>query len=100
MANYLIDDKQFMLACYVDDTNISHVDPKVVTMILVMMEALFDNMTVTRGKEQTFLGMNVRFVRDRALVSMKSYLVESIAESGHSIAREAATPAKENPSWC
>jgi hypothetical protein len=78
----------------VDDNKTSHVDPEVVTMIIRKMEAVFDKMTVTRGREHDFLGMHVTFTdNNEAKISMKSYLNEAIQESGMSIEREAATPA-------
>jgi hypothetical protein len=51
-------------------------------------------MTITRGKEHVFLGMNIRYTAERtAVVTMKQYLVEALTECGMDITREAATPA-------
>ena len=38
MANCMIEGKQCTIAWYVDDTKISHVDPKVVTRIFQELE--------------------------------------------------------------
>jgi hypothetical protein len=60
-----IEGKQCTIAWYVDDTKISHVNPNVVSIIIGKIEAVFDRMTVTRGKEHTFLGMHVRFLETK-----------------------------------
>ena len=97
MANCMIEDKQCTIAWYVDDNKISHVNPDVVTMIIEKIEERFGKMTVTRGKEHVFLGMNIKYKDDRtAVVTMKSYLKEAIEESGMNINRTAATPARKN----
>ena len=36
-------------------------DPDVVTFVIEQLEARFDEMTVTRGKEHTFLGMKIHY---------------------------------------
>ena len=78
----MIEGKQCTIASYVDDNKISHVDPKVVSMIIDKLEERFGKMTVTRGKEHVFLGMNsIRYTEERtAVISMKSYLEEAIEE--------------------
>ena len=94
IANCVIEGKQCTIAWYVDDNKISHVDPKVVSMIIDKLEERFGMMTVTRGKEHVFLGMNIRYTKERtAVISMKSYLEEAIEECGMAIKRKAATPA-------
>ena len=96
IANCLIDGKQCTIAWYVDDMKISHVDPAVVTSIIDKLEKRFDKMTVTRGKEHVFLGMNIRYTEKRtAVVTMKQYLQEALNECGMDITREAATPARK-----
>ncbi len=97
MANCMIEDKQCTIAWYVDDNKISHVNPDVVTMIIEKIEERFGKMTVTRGKEHVFLGMNIKYKDDRtAVVTMKSYLKEAIEESEMNINQTAATPARKN----
>jgi hypothetical protein len=94
VANCTIEGSQCTIAWYVDDTKISHVNPDVVTMIIEKLENKFDKMTVTRGKEHVFLGMNIKFTEERtAIITMRSYLEEAIVESGLNIVRKAATPA-------
>jgi hypothetical protein len=94
IANCLIKGKQCTIAWYVDDTKISHVDPTIVTSIIEQLEARFDKMTVTRGLEHTFLGMNIRYTgQGQAIITMKQYLEEALAECGMDITHQAVTPA-------
>ena len=90
----MIGGKQCTIAWYMDDTKISHEDPKVVTMIIDKLEKRFNKMTVTRGKEHTFLGMNIKYTEQQtAEISMKCYLEEAIEESKMDITGTANTPA-------
>jgi hypothetical protein len=96
VANCMINGKQCTVAWYVDDMKISHVDPDVVTDIIKKLEQRFDKMTVTRGKEHVFLGMNIKFTGKRtAIITMKHYLEEAIADSGLNITKKVATPARK-----
>ena len=54
VANKDINGKQCTILWYVDDTKISHVDPRVVTQIIKKIEDRFGEMTVTRGKKHVF----------------------------------------------
>lgn len=95
IANCEIDGKQCTIAWYVDDTKISHANQDVVSRVTSQIEEHFGKMTVTRGKEHTFLGMNIKYTDDRkAVLSMRSYLEEAIDECGMEIKREANTPAR------
>ena len=97
IANCDINGSQCTIAWYVDDTKISHVDPNVVTSTIDLIEKKFGKMTVTRGKEHSFLGMKIRYTEEStAVISMKTYLQEAIDESGLDIQRVATTPAKKN----
>jgi hypothetical protein len=93
----MIDGKQCTIAWYVDDNKISHVSQQVVTELVERIEARFGKMTVTRGKEHTFLGMGITYTDDgKVQITMKDYLTEAIDESGMSIERTVATPAKKD----
>jgi hypothetical protein len=97
VANKMIDGKQCTIAWYVDDNKISHADGNVVTHIIETIEARFGKMTVTRGKEHVFLGMDIKFHANGTVsVKMKEYIKEAIADFGDDITRTAATPAKKN----
>jgi hypothetical protein len=94
VANKFIKGEQCMIAWYVDDNEISHVNPSVVTDVIIKIEERFGKMTVTRGKQHVFLGMDIRFKDDRTLsIGMKAYTKEAIAEFGEDVTRSATTPA-------
>ncbi len=97
VANCIINNKQCTLVWYVDDNKISHVDSHVVTSIIEKIKERFDKMSVTRGNEHKFLGMDFVFPGDGTVkIKMKDYLVESITESEMKIERTASTPARKN----
>jgi hypothetical protein len=97
VANFTIEGKQCTIASYVDDTKISHVNSEVVTSIIDQIEERFDKMTVTRGKEHTFLGMKIRYTGEgTAIITMQQYLEEALAESEMNVSRTAVTPATRN----
>ncbi len=86
-----------MIAWYVDDNKISHENLAVVSIIIEKIEERFGKMTATRGKEHEFLGMHIRYVgKQRAVVTIKSYLAEAIEECEMDIKRTTTTPAKRN----
>jgi hypothetical protein len=96
VANAVIEGNQCTIAWYVDDMKVSHVDSNVVTMIIGKLEERFGKMTVTRGKEHVFLGMNIKYTNERtATVTMRSYLEEAIIESGLNVTHSVATPANK-----
>jgi hypothetical protein len=93
----MIDEKQCTIAWYVDDNKISHVSSHIVTKIIERIEARFGKMTVTRGRKHTFLGMKFVFTNDgKVQITMEDYLTEAIEESGMTIERTVATPAKKD----
>jgi hypothetical protein len=97
VANCMIDGSQCTIAWYVDDTKISHVDPKVVTRIIDTLEEHFGKMTVTRGREHVFQGMNILYTEHQtAEITMKTYLQEAIDNFHGIIKNEATTPSKKN----
>jgi hypothetical protein len=97
VANMTINGKQCTIAWYVDDNQISHADPKVDTQIIRKIEERFGKMTVTRGKDHVFLGMNITYNDDgTASIKMKDYLKEAAADFGDHIVKLAATLAKRD----
>jgi hypothetical protein len=72
------------------------VAPNVVSSVIKKLESVFGKMTVTRGREHTFLSMHGCFTDNRAIITIKSCLAESIQESGLDIVHEASTPARKN----
>ena len=97
VANKMINGKQYTIAWYVDDTKISHVDQKVVSHIIEQLEERFGEMTVKRGSDHVFLGMNIAYKSNgTAEIIMREYLEEFNAESGLDVSRQAATPARRD----
>jgi Reverse transcriptase (RNA-dependent DNA polymerase) len=54
VANKIIKGKQCTIVWYVDDNEISHEDPNVVTKVISEIEKQFGKMTVKRGHEHVF----------------------------------------------
>ena len=95
VANRDINGSQCTVCWYVDDNKISHKDPKVVDWVIEHLEKKFDKMTVTRGREHNFVGMDIVLRDDGKFeVTMKEYLNESVEAFGENITKSARTPAK------
>lgn len=94
VANKTINKKQCTVVWYVDDTKISHEDPKVVDWVIQKIEEKFGKMSVTRGKKHTFVGVDIEF-HDNGTVSlsMLDYVKECIDLYRDKIKRMAVTPA-------
>ena len=91
IANKTIHGKQCTIAWYVDDAKISHFNKQVVTDVIEQIEERFQQMTVTRGKKHTFLGMDITYAEKGTteitkkvlnelyrLTSCKNFLKESL----------------------
>jgi hypothetical protein len=97
VTNKNIDGQQCTIAWYVDDTKISQDSNKVVTRVIRKIKKRFGKMTVTRGKKDVSLGMDVEFKIDgTATIKMREYIKEAIADFGEGIVRQAITPARKN----
>jgi hypothetical protein len=92
-----INNKQCTIVWYVDDTKISHEDNNVISYVIEKIKTNFGKMTVTRGKEHVFLGMNITFHENGTVsIKMKEYIKEAIADFREDITRSETTPAKKN----
>ena len=79
VANKIINGKQFTIVWYVDDNKISHVDLAVVDSIIKELTKHFGELSITRGKEHTFLGMNIKIRDDKKIeINMIEQLKEAI----------------------
>ena len=95
VANKVINDHQCTITWYVDDSKISHVDGKVVSKVIQEIEESFGEMSVKRGKQHTFVGMDFELKDDGSVsISMKDYLIECINSFGESFNGGASTPAR------
>lgn len=92
IANKMEDGKQCTIAWYVDNNKILHVDMNVVTSVINKIEERFGKMTVTRGKEHVFLGMNIKCCNNGTTeIRMKDYLEEALNKFGEEISKTAVT---------
>ena len=97
IANLSINGSQCTVCWYVDDNKISHKDPKVVNWVINELQKQFNKMTVTSGKEHSFVRMDIVFRNDGKFeIAMKEYLRESIDAFDETISKAAQTPAKVN----
>lgn len=94
VANKMFGDKQSTKAWFVDNNKISHVESDFGTVVINTIEEQFGKMTVTRGKEHGFLGMNVKFCENEsAKIRMRDYLEEAIEDFDESVGKSVMTPA-------
>jgi hypothetical protein len=97
IANKMANEKQRIIAWYVDGNKILQVDPEVVTGIVDKIEARFRKMIITRGKKHVFLRMNITYLDNQTVeISMPDYVKESIAELGENVNKTAPSPAKRD----
>ena len=95
VANKMINGHQCTILWYVDDSKISHKDPRVVSEVIKTLEDTFGEMTGTRGKKHTFVGMDIEFKEDgKVELSMREYLQECINTFGEAFNGGAKTPAR------
>ena len=97
VANAMIGGKQCTITWYVDDTKISHKDPKVVDSIIEQLEKKFGKMKVVRGLIHEFLGMDIVFKdgkeSGKVSVGMKKHILNAMDMFLDDITRDASTPA-------
>ena len=94
VANKIINGKVCTVLWYVDDVKISHVESRVVTEVIQMLEQRFGALTVNRGKSHVYLGMNIDFKEDGTVhINMKDHLLEAIHDFGENTDRRVSSPA-------
>ena len=98
VANKKINGKQCTIAFYVDDNLASHMDDEVLTDLIQQIEKHTGKMTVTRGKEHVFLGMNIMFNDEdgTATIGMKEHVQEALDDFPEVLKRKVSTPAKSD----
>ena len=98
MANKTINGEQCTICWYVDDTKVSHKDPRVVDKVLPSMEGCFNKMTIKRGKRHTFVGIDFILNKNGTVsIFMKDYINECIDVFGRNdIKKKASTPARHD----
>ncbi len=97
VANKIIDGYQCTVLWHVDDIKISHVNPKVVEMILSLLNEEYGKeapLVVTRGEVHEYLGMTLDFsVPGKCRVGMDGYVEEVVEEYLSGDQTPASTPA-------
>ena len=77
-----------------DDNKVSHVEQTVVDELIDKIETRFPGLTVTTLNEQTFIGIKMRFLKDKKVVhNMKDYILEVIDDFGEEVSKIVASPA-------
>ena len=85
-----------MINCYVDDNKVSHADEKVKKMIIEPIEEHFGELTVSRGRKNKFLGMNIKCLGNgRVLVFVRYYIDKSISQLEKALNAKASSPDKK-----
>ena len=83
VANKIINGKQCTIIWFVDDNKIIQMDPAVVDSIIKELTKYFGELSITKGKEHAFLGMNIKIRDDENIeIDMIEQLKEVIAWLG------------------
>jgi hypothetical protein len=103
VANKMVDRKQCTVVWHVDDLKISHVDPKVVTTILNLLDGRYGQgivggkrtpFTVTRGKIHNYLGMTLDYSEEGVVkIDMRDYVKKVLNEMPDDMDGTATSPA-------
>lgn len=96
VANKMVNNKQCTICWHVDDTKISHKDPKVVDEVLEMLQEHFGELAIVRGNKHLFVGMNFEIKNKQLHIAMPEYIKECIESFCEEIVHMAKTPAKGN----
>ena len=97
VANLMVDGKQLTIVWFVDDTKISHVDPKTVDWLLEKIEEEYGKLSITRGNKHTFVGIDFEIMSDgKVKIITKDYITEAIEDFGEDVSAGAVTPAANN----
>lgn len=66
---------------HAENLKITHIEPDVATNILDHLATNYGEMTNTRGKEHTYMGMGITYDdKNNVTISMKGYIEEAIEE--------------------
>jgi hypothetical protein len=97
VANRTINGSQCTLVWHVDDHKISHLDPTVVTHVIDKLSEVFGKkapLTVNRGKNHEYLGMNLDFSKeDKVVIRMRDYIQGILDEAPDDMSGTANSPA-------
>ena len=86
VSNTTIDDKQYAIAWYVNDSKISHIQSKVVDSTVNMIKSNYGNISITRGKSYVYIGIDVEFIiGGKITLHQPKHLRECIEDFGENI---------------
>ena len=86
VANKITNIKKCTIIWYVDDIKINHVNPAVVDSMIKELTRHFGGLSITRGKEHTFLGMNIKIIDDKKIeINMVEQFKETIVWLGEKL---------------
>jgi hypothetical protein len=103
VANKTVNGKQCMIIWHVDDLKISHVDAKVVTTILNLLDNKYGQeivggkrapLTITRGRVHDYLGMTLDYSENGVVkIDMRDYVNKILGEMPEDMDGTATSPA-------
>ena len=97
VANRTINDNVCTIIWHVDDLKISHLSSEVVESEIAWLETIYGELTVNRGDQLTYLGMDFDFrIPGEVKLSMLNYLKEIIDDFPGELMASANTPANSN----
>ena len=91
VANRIIKGKQYTTVWYVDNNKVSHIEAKVVDLIIKKIERKFRKMSQTWGKNYKFVGIDIKYNDKKVSVSMKKHIQKAIESFNKDITRNVAT---------
>ena len=76
ISNITIDGKQCTIAWYVYDNKVLHIDKHVNTRIIEAIEGYFGELTVSRGKSNKFMGIDIELLGNGGLSMFMNDCIE------------------------
>ena len=78
VANKVIWGTRFTIACYVDNNKLLHKNPEVISDIINEVKKHFGELSVVRGVDNNFLGINIEIKDNTIQVNLVEQLEECI----------------------
>ena len=76
-----------------DDNKVSHVEQNVVDELIDKIETRFPGLTVTKVNIQTFIGIKMRFLKEKKVaLNMKDYILEVIDDFDKDVSKIVESP--------
>ena len=92
-----IQGKQMTICWHVDDLKISHENSNEVTKVGDWLKSIYGNVSISRGREHTYLGMQIKYTEKGCCeISMTPYTEEIINQFPEDVQLPASTPAADH----